>query len=66
MCQNGDIRLQGGSNVNEGRVEVCNEGRWGSVCDDAFGAVDAAVACQQLGYNSTGTGEKLILDTYNL
>ena len=53
-CQNGDIRLQGGANANEGRVEVCNENRWGSVCDDAWGATDAAVACRQLGFDATG------------
>ena len=55
MCQNGDIRLQGGANSLEGRVEVCNENRWGSVCDDAFGAPEARVVCRQLGYSDQGT-----------
>ena len=54
MCLNGGIRLQGGSNANEGRVEICNENRWGTVCDDAWGAVDAQVACRQLGFDSQG------------
>ena len=54
MCQNGAIRLQGGSNQNEGRVEVCNENRWGSVCDDGWNAADAQVACRQLGFAANG------------
>lgn len=54
VCQNGDIRLQGGANSNQGRVEVCNENRWGSVCDDAFGTIDASVACRQLGFDAQG------------
>ena len=53
-CQNGAIRLQGGVNPREGRVEVCNENRWGTVCDDAWGTVDAMVACGQLGFATTG------------
>ena len=53
-CQNGAIRLQGGANAQEGRVEVCNENRWGSVCDDGWNTVDAQVVCRQLGFETTG------------
>ena len=30
-CTNGEIRLEGGPDNNEGRVEVCVNGRWGTV-----------------------------------
>ena len=50
-CTTGDIRLQGGSNDQEGRVEICLNGVWGTVCDDLFNFTDASVACRQLGYS---------------
>ena len=55
MCSQGDIRLQGGANNATGRVEICNNQVWGTVCDDSWGAVDAQVACRQLGFTPTGT-----------
>lgn len=53
VCNNGDIRLAGGTTQYEGRVEVCINQIWGTVCDDFWGAPDARVACRQLGYSES-------------
>ena len=54
-CTQGDVRLVGGTNALQGRVEICNNNAWGTVCDDAWSANDANVVCRQLGYSGTGT-----------
>ena len=48
------IRLVGGINETEGRVEICLGGQWGTVCDDQWEDVEARVVCRQLGYSWTG------------
>ena len=53
-CTHGDIRLVGGSMISEGRVEVCFNGLWGTVCDDYWSTVDANVLCKQIGYSGSG------------
>ena len=53
ICNSGDIRLVGGNNPLEGRVEVCFYNQWGTVCDSFWGNEEARVVCRQLGYSGS-------------
>ena len=50
----GDIRLVGGTNHWEGRVEVFLSREWGTVYDYRAYTADAVVVCRQLGYSVKG------------
>ena len=62
-CTHGTIRLIGGTSSLEGRVEVCVNGVWGTVCSDGWTAVDANVACRQLGHSGSGMSYHLPSDS---
>lgn len=50
------MRLIDGENEFEGRVEVCQEGLWGWVCDDQWlPQTNGLVVCKEVGINATGT-----------
>ena len=53
-CTQGDIRLRGATTSLEGRVEICYNNKWGTVCDDSWSEYDANVACRQLGFRGSG------------
>ena len=48
------MRLVEGTNIREGRVEVCMSNEWGTVCDDGFSKPEATVVCRQLGLSVAG------------
>lgn len=53
-CSDGDIRLTGERTAHSGRLEVCYNKAWGTVCDFAWGDDDSRVACRQLGFQAYG------------
>ena len=61
-CSDGDVRLVDGSVDYEGRVEVCVNRVWGTVCSTTsryyyysnWNLIDAKVVCRQLGHQELG------------
>ncbi len=55
-CSDGSVKL--GMNLTSGRLEVCVNNAWGSVCSYGFSERAATVACASLGGYS---GESMLL-----
>ena len=52
-CQTGQLRFGDNATGLAGRVEVCVDGRWSTVCDNGWDYRDAVVVCTQLGLPSS-------------
>ena len=53
-CTDNDVRIDGGPNETEGRVEVCLSGVWGTVCGNKWDEIGARVVCRHLGHEWFG------------
>ena len=54
VCSDGDLRLVNSEGIGEGRVEICINNTYGSICADFWDEVDAQVVCGQLGFMRNG------------
>ena len=55
-CRNGDLWLVDGTSDREGRLEMCYNYQWGTVCDDYWTQSSTNVACRELGFYDGANG----------
>ena len=64
------MRLAGGSQSNEGRVELCISGQWKTVCGNSWSSNEARVVCRELGHayqgNKTLSHQIIIIVVYKI
>ena len=56
-CNSGETRLVGSDIQSAGRVELCIDATWTTICDANWDLRDAQVACQHFGYSPYGIDE---------
>ena len=53
-CTDGEVRLANGTTdqvagITDGRLEICYNHAWGTVCQNSFQSSEASVTCSQMG-----------------
>ena len=57
----GALSLVSGSNDMEGRIEICYEEQYGTICDRGFNAQIASIVCGQLGFSQISNNSRCIV-----
>ena len=62
------VRLRGGSNNCEGRLEmyIARRRQWETACDPNFGSKEAEVVCRQLGCGTQGAARTSVQEYVKL
>lgn len=64
-CSDGEVRLTGGATDYEGRVEVCVNQAWGTICAySGWSSTTAKIVCTQIGALPRGIIVSLQSDNY--
>lgn len=63
VCDHGAVRLVDGNSSKHGRVEVCVNDEWGTVCDDSWSSIDGGVVCVQLGFSFSNGNQTVPFST---
>ena len=53
-CVEGEVRLRNGDDESEGRIELCINHAWGTICGSYWASIDSNVVCRQLGHMELG------------
>ena len=59
-CEENSVRLSNGDIDEEGQVEICTSGMWGSICSTGWDLTNAYVLCKQMGFSEKS---KKVLNT---
>ena len=57
LCESGTVRLVSEDSSyfrSYGRVEICIDQAWSTICDEHWDNADASIVCRQLGYSQYG------------
>ena len=60
-CEDFELRLENRSSPLEGRVEVCMNNAWGTICTEGASEDDVEVICKQLGRLPDGMFHKSVV-----